>query len=81
MLGVLTIKLYLLSKPVTPIVAGAVASKAFDVLRCKDSAKNGKRKIEREEIKHTLNNPYKKSQANLLDSFFLFRLFSTALSR
>ena len=29
MLGVLTIKLYLLSKPVTPIVAGAVASKAF----------------------------------------------------
>jgi hypothetical protein len=29
MLGVLTIKLYLLSKPVTPIVSGAVASKAF----------------------------------------------------
>ena len=52
MLGVLTIKLYLLSKPVTPIVAGAVASKAFDVLRCKDSAKNGKRKIEREEISY-----------------------------
>ena len=42
MLGVLTIKLYLLSKPVTPIVAGAVASKAFDVLRCKDSAKKRK---------------------------------------
>ncbi len=31
MLGVLTIKLYLLSKPVTPIVVtGAVASKAFE---------------------------------------------------
>ena len=46
MLGVLTIKLYLLSKPVTPIVAGAVASKAFfDELRCKDSAKKLKLKV------------------------------------
>ncbi len=41
MLGVLTIKLYLLSKPVTPIVVtGAVTGvRLFDVLRCKDSAK------------------------------------------
>ena len=46
MLGVLTIKLYLLSKPVTPIVAGAVASKAFKMeLRCKDSAKKLKLKV------------------------------------
>ena len=29
MLGVLTNKLYLLSKPVTPIVSGAVAGKAL----------------------------------------------------
>ena len=39
MLGVLTIKLYLLSKPVTPIVSGAVTSRLSMNLRCKDSAK------------------------------------------
>ena len=48
MLGVLTIKLYLLSKPVTPIVVtGAVTGvRLFDVLRCKDSAKKGKLKTD-----------------------------------
>ena len=50
MLGVLTDKLYLLSKPVTPIVVtGAVANRLLKELRCKDSTKkrkteNGKRK-------------------------------------
>ena len=45
MLGVLTIKLYLLSKPVTPIVVtGAVTSRLFDELRRKDSAKELKMK-------------------------------------
>jgi hypothetical protein len=42
---VLTIKLYLLSKPVTPIVSGAVTSRLSMNLRCKDSAK--KRKTEK----------------------------------
>ena len=48
MLDVLTIKLYLLSKPVTPIVVtGAVASRLFDELRCKDNAKKRKRKMKK----------------------------------
>ncbi len=57
MLGVLTIKLYLLSKPVTPIVAGAVASKAFfDVLRCKDSANKIKnRELRIKNLKKSFN--------------------------
>ena len=45
MLGVLTDKLYLLSKPVTPIVVtGAVANRLLKELRCKDNTK--KRKTE-----------------------------------
>ena len=47
MLGVLTIKLYLLSKPVTPIVSGAVASRLSVELRRKDNAKKRKTKTKK----------------------------------
>ena len=48
MLGVLTNKLYLLSKPVTPIVVtGAVASRLSMELRRKDNAKKRKTKTKK----------------------------------